>query len=79
MPHARDLDQLPVNVEAIDDPIRPINDLAELWVSIFGNNAPRFRVLVQNVCPSHQFKCERLCALRIVARDKVHNVVEVVT
>src|SRR5437867_3619093 len=39
VPHACGLDQLPVEVEAIDDAIGPINDLAELWVSIFGNNA----------------------------------------
>ena len=46
MPYSSDLNQLPINIDAIDDPVRPINYLAELWVSIFGNNPPCFRVLL---------------------------------
>jgi len=79
VPYSRDLNELPVNIEAIDDPIWPINDLAELWVSIFGNNPPCFRVLLQNICPSHQFIREGFCALRIIARDKANNIAQVVS
>jgi hypothetical protein len=79
VPYSRDLNQLPVNIDAIDDPVRPINYLAELWVSMFRNNPPRFRVLLQNICTSHQFISEGFCALRIVSRNKANNVAQVVT
>jgi hypothetical protein len=79
VPYSRDLNELPVNIESIHDPIRPINDLEEFWVSIFGNNPPCFRVLLQNICASHQFIAEGFCALRVVTRDKANNVAQVVT
>ena len=78
MPYSCALDQPPVEIETIDDPVGPMDDLADSGIAIFRNHTTCLGVLLQNVSPPHQFVSEGSCALRIVARDKANNVAQVV-
>ena len=78
VPDARDLYQLSLDVEAIDDPIRSIDNLADSRVVVFWNDTTCFGMVTQNVRSSHQLIPEGFCALRIITGDETNDVAKVV-
>ena len=79
VPHSRDRYQFSLNIEAVDNTIWAKDDLADSWISVFGNDATCFGMLLQNVCSCYQLISERLCAPRIVTGNKADDVAQIVT
>ncbi len=79
VPHARNLYQFSLDIEAIDNPIWAKDNLADSSTAVFRNDTTRLGMFLQNVCSSHQFICERLCAWNIVARNEANDVAQIVT
>jgi hypothetical protein len=78
VPDTRNLYQLSLRIEAIDDTIRSIDNFADSGIPIFGNNATRLGMLMQNVGSHHQLLAEGFCPFGIITCDKADDVMQVV-
>ena len=65
-------------INSVHDSIRTKNDLANIVIPVFGNNATQFRKCLEAVYLGNQFISERHCTVGIVACDENDYVVEVV-
>jgi len=78
MPDAGELTQFSVVVDSINEPIRTKDQLANIWVSIFGNHAADFRGARESIRVQDQLIPKRHCALGIITRNKDNDIVKVV-
>src|SRR6266498_1364556 len=78
MPNPCNLTELILVINSVHESIRTKNDLANIVIPIFGNNATQFRKCLQAFCLGNQFVSEGHCTVGIVARNEDNYVVDVV-
>jgi hypothetical protein len=68
---------LTLDIEAIDDPIWSIDNLANSRTAVLWNHTACFGMIMQNIGSSSAHP-KRLCALRIITGDETNDVAQVV-
>jgi hypothetical protein len=67
MPYSRNLDQLPLVIDAVNNPVRSDNDFTDSWDAILRDNSATLGKVLQLVSLCDQAIAERFCALTAVA------------
>ena len=67
MPNASYLAELSLVINSVHDSIRPTDNLANIIVPVFGNDATQLWKFLQAVCLGNKFATKRHCAVGIVA------------
>ena len=79
MPNARDLTELLIAINSVDNSIWSKNDLANNVIPVFRNDATQLRKFLQTICLGNQLVPERHGTIWIVARDEEDYIVKVVS
>jgi hypothetical protein len=67
VPYPRNLDNLTLVVDAINNPIRSDNDFSDSWNAVLRNNSAKLRKGLQLLSLCDEAISERFCAGRAVA------------
>jgi hypothetical protein len=79
MPNANDLAELSVVIDSVHDAIRANEELANVIIAVFGNDATRLWKFLQPICLGNQFVSKGHCTVGIVARDEDDYIVKIVS
>jgi hypothetical protein len=65
-------------INSIDNPVRPKDDLANVWILVFGNCATQLGKTLKVVGLRNQLVSKRHRTIRIIARNEYDDIVEIV-
>ncbi len=67
MPYSCNLDELPLVIDAVNNPVRSDNDFADSWDAVLRNNSANLGKVLQLVGLCDEAIAKRFCALTAVA------------